>query len=171
MQDVVRLYIPVQHVVPVHGSQAEGHFVQTVAAEVLRVLQPVFSYDVRERTLLQELKHDENISPVVVQVDAPDHLVTVEALDQASLLHDLLHLPRLHVNHFFHCGNQTVPPAPDLKHFGLAALADFTYTLPLFIRIVYLDVVRDGDEFGNFGFGAHASHALQAFVQSHVEHL
>eukprot|EP00353_Schmidingerella_taraikaensis_P010841 CAMPEP_0185571762 /NCGR_PEP_ID=MMETSP0434-20130131/3765_1 /TAXON_ID=626734 ORGANISM="Favella taraikaensis, Strain Fe Narragansett Bay" /NCGR_SAMPLE_ID=MMETSP0434 /ASSEMBLY_ACC=CAM_ASM_000379 /LENGTH=184 /DNA_ID=CAMNT_0028187347 /DNA_START=455 /DNA_END=1007 /DNA_ORIENTATION=- len=94
-QDVIRLNVPMQHVLRVHSGQAFSYLVQAPAHEILTEVAFALDNNIRETAALHELKDDPDAPIEVPHAFTLDQLLTVEMLDQAAFVDHVLPLGRV----------------------------------------------------------------------------
>ena len=139
VENVVRLDVPMQHIMAMHLGQPEGYLVKTVAAKVLRVVPVVARHNIIHGALVHQLEGDVNafvsIVTIIVQVDTLDQFVAVQEGNQACFINDKLLFFLLDVLNDFHGEILAITAAPDLEDCSLAALAQLFQFLVVVVWI------------------------------------
>ena len=138
VKDIVRLDIPMKYVTSMHGVESFGRLVQTVSAEVLRVVLIVLDADVCHATLVHELEDDEDLILPVVQIHALNHFFTAKMRDQSCLVDDSCLFGRCDFLDMFHGEEFAIGLSLDFEDFAEATLANRLQPLVEFCRIQLL---------------------------------
>ena len=78
IEDVVRLYVAMEHLVFMHLMEAKRDLVQAITAEILRVVPETLGANIGHAALVHVVEKNVAIFPTMVQVDAIYQFVAVE---------------------------------------------------------------------------------------------